>query len=138
MSISANIIPRRMLRVAKNTSPSKDKNAQINNAIAATKQLAMGTLKFIDSMCDKNNNITTAQTSEALKTLKLNATCINRDRLSKALNSVASVLLNSSSILTFSFRSSWRALSVIRASRLDKTPKVAAIPVIKNTGATAV
>lgn len=110
----------------------------MSNAMAATKQQAMVTLKFIDWICDKNKNITTAHTSNALNTLKLKAIWIHRERFNSARNSVASVLLKSSSILIFSFRSSWRARSVMRANRLDKTPRVAAIPVIKNTGATAV
>ena len=82
--------------------------------------------------------MTTAQTSRALSTLKLNAIWIQRERLSKALNSVVNDRLKSSSVLTFSFRSSCLARSVMRARRLDKTPSVAAIPVIKKTGATAV
>ena len=48
MPISANIMPRRMLRVAKNTSPNNEINAQMSNAMAATKQQAMVTLKLID------------------------------------------------------------------------------------------
>lgn len=138
MPISANIMPRRMLRVAKNTSPNNEINAQMSNAMAATKQQAMVTLKLMDCICDKNKNITTAHTSKALNTLKLKAMCIKRDLFNKARSSVASDLLKSSSVFTFNLRSSKRALSVIRAKRFDKTPKVAAIPVIKNTGATAV
>lgn len=64
--------------------------------------------------------------------------CIQRDRFNRARSSVASDLLKSSSVLTFNLRSNCLARSVIRAKRFDKTPRVAAIPVIKNTGATAV
>ncbi len=127
-----------MLRVAKNTSPSNDINAHISNAMAPTKQLPIVTPKLIDCMCDKNNNITTAQTNNALNTLKLKAICMQRERLRSALSSVVRDKLNSSSVLTFNFRYNCLALSVIRAKRLDSTPSVAAIPVIKKTGATAV
>ena len=131
-------MPRRMLLVAKKTSHSKDKNPHISSAIAATKQLAIVTLKLIDWICDKNRHITTAHTNKALSTLRLNAIWMQRERFNSALSSVVNDLLKSSSVLTLSLRSNCRARSVIRAKRLESTPNVAAIPVIKKTGATAV